>query len=400
MPKFKFQSSKITGERIIGVKRANSPEELESLLAEEGQLLESFTQQEASLAAAFYGWLKKSEITRLTRQLAVLISSGITILETLESVREQTTDRRIGRVFDQIILSVQSGEPIHIAFGKYPAYFDSIYVSLLETGEMSGTLDTSLDRIAVYRERTEKVNKKIKSTLAYPALVLLVSVVIIFTLVTYIIPIFSSMYSGFGMELPALTQKVVNISDILKRSLWLAPFIIMVILLLVGLVFRSNRLRTAISKILMHLPIVGNMFIKLAASRFCRTLGTLLTSGLPLIEAVPVASRTVGNRYIEKRLNSVTIQLFEGTSLATSLEESNIFPRTVIRMTAAGESTGRLGEMFSKTADFYESEIDTEIATMTSLIEPIVIICLGLIIAVILIAMYLPLFDLIGQIGY
>ncbi|SYZ73735.1 putative Type 4 fimbrial assembly protein PilC [Candidatus Zixiibacteriota bacterium] len=399
MTTYRYQGRNLTGEKITGLRKAGTPEDLEIKLAEEGLFLESCHTQDNSIFAGLTGWLKRSEITRLTRQMAVLISSGITILEALESTREQTNDKSIINIFDNIITSVQAGEPLYLAFGKHPAYFDSIYLSLLETGEMSGTLDISLERIASYRERSERVNKKIKSALAYPALVLLVSVIVVFTLVAYIIPIFSSMYAGFGMELPSLTQKVVGISEILRETAWMIPVIMIVLLISAGFLLRSHNFRKTLGRVVLHLPVFKNLAVKLAASRFCRTLGTLLNSGLPLIEAVPVASRTVGNRYIENRLESMTSRLGDGATLAETLDEAMIFPRTVIRMTAAGESTGRLGEMFAKTADFYESEVDTEITTLTSLIEPIVIIGLGVIIAVILVAMYLPLFDLVGQLG-
>jgi type IV pilus assembly protein PilC len=399
MTVFKFQGRALDGQVVTGVRKAKDSDDLESKLAEESIILASYSRLAPDWLSIFQGWLKKGEIPRLTRQFSVLISSGINIAAALESVREQTTDKTLLGIFDNIINRVNAGESIHSAFGEFPAYFDSVYVSLLETGELSGTLDISLERIVSYRERTEKLGKKIRSALAYPALVLLVSMIIILTLVTYIIPIFSSMYAGFGLELPSLTRNVVAVSDYIKEYLWIWPVIIMILIVLMIIGFRSRAIRVWLGGFIGKMPLINHFYIKHGTARFCRTLGVLLSSGLHLIDAISVSGRTIGSPFWDKRLESAPALLSQGKSLAETLESCQIFPKTVIRMTAAGESTGRLGEMISKVADFYESEIDTEISTMTSLIEPIVIIVLGIVIAFILIAMYLPLFDLIGQLG-
>ncbi|MCX6826001.1 MAG: type II secretion system F family protein [candidate division Zixibacteria bacterium] len=396
---YRYWGKDLSGAKAEGLKRAKNPDDLESQLVEEGIFLKSFTRRSIGIITTLHGWSKKPEITHLTRRLAVLISSGIPILEAVQSIKELIDDRRLGAIFDEIISGIEAGESLHAAFGKYPEYFDTIYISLLETGEVSGTLDKSMERIASYRERAETISKKIRAAMAYPSLVLFVSFAVIFALVAYIIPIFSSMYSGFGMELPGLTQKIVGFSDLLKNSIWPVLFILLIIIVSFVGAYPTKRFKLIIGMILLKLPILKRISLKLATARFCRTLGTLLTSGLPLITAIPVAIKTSGNKFIQRRLERVPERLAEGTSLADTLMESKIFPRTVIRMTSVGESTGRLGEMFTRMADFFEAEVDTEITTMTSLIEPIVIIGLGLVIAVILLAMYLPLFDLIAQIG-
>jgi len=399
MRKYSYTGKNLSGIQFDGIARAKDTEDLESKLAEKDIILEKCSPKSSLFFSVLSGWTKKSEITRLTRQMAVLISSGISVLDAVESIREQIDDKQLGNAYDIIIQSIQSGERLHQAFGQFPEYFDSLYLSLLESGELSGTLDVSLERIASYRERSESVSKKIKTAMAYPSLVLLVSFGVIFVLIAYIIPIFSSMYAGFGLELPDLTLKIVSLSEFIKNFFGYLVIGFLILALLLLLISRTDKFKVFLGAVLLKLPIIKNLAIKLATARFGRTLGTLLLSGLQLIDAISVARKTVGNKYIERKLEIMPDSLAQGQSLAKTLADAKVFPKTVIRMTAAGESTGRLGEMFSKSADFYESEIDNEITAMTSIIEPVIIIVLGVIIAFILIAMYLPLFDLMGQLG-
>lgn len=399
MPNYKYTGKNLSGETVEGFQRAGNQEQLEAKLAENGVFLQTCHPQSSFLTTSITSLMKKSEITRLTRQLAVLISSGISILEAVDSVKEQIDDKRLKVVYDDIGSSIESGDPLYKAFGRHPEYFDTLYLSLLETGEISGALDISLERIADYREKSESISKKIKTALAYPALVLVIAAVVIFVLIAYVIPIFSSMYTSFGLELPDLTQRIIALSQFLKNSVLYLIILLIVIFNLILIISRTNRFRYLIGGIFLHAPLLKGLTVKLATARFCRTLGTLLSSGLQLIMAISVASRTVGNQYIERKLEFLPQFLAQGKSLANILSESGIFPKTVARMTAAGESTGRLGEMFSKTANFYESEVNNEITAVTSIIEPLIIVILGIVIAFILIAMYLPLFELIGQIG-
>jgi type IV pilus assembly protein PilC len=331
--------------------------------------------------------------------MAVLISSGISIIETIDSVLEQIDDRRLKMMFNNIRSSVESGEHLHHSFGQYPAYFDNMYTALIETGEISGTLDVAFERIAAYREKTESINKKIKAAMVYPALVILVSIAVILALVVYIIPIFSTMYANFGAELPDLTRNVVSVSTLLKEWAGLGVLAIIFMIIIFFYISNTSRFKTLSGFLLLKLPIIKNLASKLVIARFSRTLGTLLNAGINIMPSVNVATRTIGNKFIEDKLSLLTQGLSEGQALADMFTQTGVFPKTVVRMTAAGESTGRLGEMQSKTADFYESQLDTEITAITSIIEPLVIIILGIVIAFILVAMYLPLFDLIGQIG-
>jgi type IV pilus assembly protein PilC len=362
----------------------------------QGIFLSSYRVKSGTLIQLLIKHLRKNDITRISRQLAALVSSGITFNEALRSVREQVTDKRLGVMLDDIASSIESGRSISESFREFPIFFDTLYTSMLDAGEISGTLDKSLDRIATYRERSEEVSKKIRSALAYPILVMAVTILVVLILVIYIIPIFSSMYENFGSQLPALTQNVVAVSEWIKDNAYLVFIAMMVLGLGIILAILNERIYYHISRFQLKIPIIGRILKKIINARFSRTLGTLLQSGVPTLFAVDVAIRTTGNAYIQSKTSSLPKSLSQGKSFTEAIGEFGIFSRTLIRMAAAGEKTGQIGLMLGKAADFYESEVDHDIGTLTTLFEPLIIVFLGVFIAFILIAMYLPLFDLIS----
>jgi len=290
---------------------------------------------------------------------------------------------------------VQSGRSLAESFRDYPILFDELYTSMIEAGESSGNLDFAFDSIATYREKHEAITRKVKSAMAYPLLVILVAIIVVFALVLYVVPVFSSMYENFDAELPALTQLVVQISNSLRGNMvyYVSGFVV----LLAGLVGLSTtrKFQYMCHVLLMRMPFVGRITSKVVTARFARTMGSLLTSGVDILVALEIAAKTTGNRYVTSTVLPAGLQLVEGKSLTEALESTKVFPRAVLRLTASGEKTGQLGEMLTRAADYYDSETDAEITTITSLIEPIIIIMLGIFVAFILIAMYLPLFDLV-----
>lgn len=384
------------GNSVEGIATAIDSSDLELRLMNRGITLEksslSFSRWQQFTLQTF----KRAEITRITRQLSLLLKSQISVLESLQLAREQLTSKDLQVVFDSIITQVESGKSVAQSLAEYPFLFDRLYVSMVEAGEMSGKLDFALDTVASYREKYEQVTRKIKSALAYPALVVAVAVLVVFALVLYVVPVFSSMYENFGAELPSLTKKVVDVSAFLRQTLayWLIGLILAVIVAAVAGTTQS--VRRGLHKWLLRLPIIKILLIKLITVRFCRTMGSLLTSGVDILSALQIASRTTGNLHADSVLEPVGMAVAQGRSFTDSLEACRLFPRAVLRLSASGEKTGRLGEMLTRAADYYESQTDTEITTITTLIEPIVIIVLGAFIAFILVAMYLPLFELVG----
>ncbi|MEZ5359639.1 MAG: type II secretion system F family protein [Candidatus Zixiibacteriota bacterium] len=396
MPKYQYSGKYINGQNADGVLRANSSEHLQNILLKKGIFLSSHSTTKSKLSQYILRYIRGKDITRMTRQLAALAESSITFRESLESVREQITDKNLGEIIDNIISSIESGRSISDSFQQYPVFFDTLYTSLLEAGEISGTIDISLDRIANYRERTEETNKKIRSALAYPLLVLSVTILVIFIMVIYIIPIFAAMYANFGTGLPQLTQYVVFASEWMRENsgFFFVCFVLVVVSMVVA--FINERMQYIFSAMQLKIPFVGRIQKKIINARFSRTLGTLLESGVSMLFSVEIAVKTTGNAFIQKKLADMSSILSQGKSFTETASSYPIFSRTIIRMAAAGEKTGQLGKLLSKAADFYESEVDHEIGTLTTLFEPLVIVFLGIFIAFILVAMYLPLFDLMS----
>ncbi len=396
MLKYRYAGKLVGGQRVEGIQRAESPDQLQNALLKNGIFLTSHSIIKSEISQYIAKSFKSKDITRMTRQLAALSESSITFKDSLESVREQITDNTLGEMMDSISASIESGKSIAESFRQFPIFFDTLFTSMIEAGEISGTIDISLDRIATYRERSDETNKKIRTALAYPLLVLAVTLLVVFILVIYIIPIFASMYANFGTELPKLTQYVVAGSEWAQDNI--SFFIVALFAGIIGAGFAilNDRVRYIISAIQLKIPFIGRIQKKIINARFARTLGTLLQSGVPTLFSVEIAVKTTGNAYIQKSISELTALLSQGKSFTEAVGSFSIFSRTVIRMAAAGEKTGQLGKMLSKAADFYEAEVDHEIGTLTTLFEPIIIIFLGIFIAFILVAMYLPLFDLMS----
>ncbi len=267
---------------------------------------------------------------------------------------------------------------------------------MIEAGESSGKLDFAFENIASYREKHEATARKVKSVLAYPLVVILVAVLVVSALILYVVPVFSSMYENFNAELPALTQSVVGLSNSLRDNIIYYMLGVVLLCAVGAAVVVTSRFRYYLHMSLVRLPVLRNLTVKLVCARFCRTIGTLLTSGVDILLALQIASKTTGNSYVAATIEPAGLQLVEGKSFTRALESTRLFPKAVLRLSASGEKTGQLGEMLTRAADYYESEADAEIATLTTLIEPLLIVLLGVFVAFILIAMYLPLFDLVG----
>ncbi len=398
MPRFYYSGKNVDGQVIEGHLNADDQTDLETRLLDLGVFLQTHRPALSTLRQHLLCRFKSSELTRVTRQLQILIASKIAAVEALQLVSDQLKDKTQRSVFESIILQVESGRSMADSFKDYPILFDDLYTSMIEAGESSGRLDFAFDSIATYREKRETTARKVRSALAYPLLVICVAALVVAALILYVVPVFSSMYENFNAELPMLTQQVVGMSGFLRENLW---YLMGGVLLMCGLLVATSlnqKFQYSAHMLLVKLPLVKNLTTKLVSARFCRTMGALLTSGVDILYALQVASRTTGNAYVANAIEPAGRQVSAGQSLTDALEETKVFPRAVLRLTSSGEKTGQLGEMLSRAADYYESESDAEIQTLTSLIEPLITILLGVVVAFILVAMYLPLFELVGTI--
>jgi type IV pilus assembly protein PilC len=334
-----------------------------------------------------------------TRQFATMIDAGLPLIQGLDILGSQEPNPTLKKAITKIKGDVESGTTLSNALKRHPKIFSDLYVSLVAAGEMGGMLDTILNRLAIYIEKNEKLKSKVKSAMVYPSVVLIISIIVIAVLLIFVIPVFQEMFEGLGGELPALTQAVVDMSAFLRHN------IIYILATIVALYFAfakfksTEKGRVIVDKTLLGLPVLGTLLKKSAVANFTRTLETMTSSGVPILEGLVIVSATAGNKVIEKAILDTKTSISEGKTIAEPLAKSGIFPPMVTQMISVGESTGALDTMLGKIADFYEDEVDTAVDALTSLIEPFMMVFLGGTIGTMLAAMYLPIFKIAGAIG-
>jgi type IV pilus assembly protein PilC len=338
--------------------------------------------------------VKTRDIVIFTRQFATMIDAGLPIVQCLDILQAQATVKPLRRAIQQIKDDVEAGSSFNEALRKHPKLFDELYINMVAAGEVGGILDNIMNRLAVYMEKAARLRAKIKGAMIYPASIVTVAVAVTAILLIYVIPVFAELFSSFGQALPAPTQFVINLSNFTVKFF---PYIAAVFVLL-GIatvwLYRTDQGKLAIDGFLLRLPIFGDLIRKSAVARFTRTLGTLVASGVPILDALAITARTAGNRVVEKAVLATRVSISEGKTIAEPLTQSKVFPPMVCQMIAVGETTGALDSMLGKIADFYEEEVDNAIANLTALMEPIVIVFLGVVIGGLVISMYLPIFQL------
>jgi type IV pilus assembly protein PilC len=340
------------------------------------------------------------DLVKFIRQFATMIDAGLPLVQCLEILANQETNKSFQQVIREIKSTVEQGATFSDALKRHPKIFDELFVNLVHAGELGGILDTILNRLAVYIEKRVKLARQVKGALTYPTAVIIIMGVVMFVLLTWVIPAFEGMFAEFGAKdaLPWLTKMVIAVSRGFVNYIWV--FLLAAIGLVVGGISfsRSKAGTRLIHRAILVLPILGPVMRKIAVARFTRTLGTLLSSGVPILDALDIVAKTAGNVIIEEGLLYCKTKISEGKNLADPLREANVFPGMVVQMVAVGEQTGALDTMLSKVADFYEDEVDVAVAALTSLLEPMLMVVVGGMVGVVLIAMYLPIFDLAGKV--
>ncbi len=335
------------------------------------------------------------DVSIFTRQFATMIQSGIPIVQSFEIVGKGHDNPSMQELLASIRQDIESGTNLSTALGKHPLQFDALYCNLVAAGEQAGILDTILEKVATYKEKVEAIKGKIKSALFYPAAVIVVAFVITAILMIFVIPEFSNLFKSFGAELPALTLLVIHISNIF-RSYWWAIFGG-----LGGAVFffgysykRSMKMQHTLDRIILRAPVVGQIVKKATIARFARTLATMFAAGVPLVESLDAVAGAAGNRVYHDGIVDIKAEVSTGSQLQSSMEHTGLFPNMVIQMVAIGEESGELDAMLGKVADFYEEEVDNAVDSLSSLMEPVIMVVLGVIVGTLVIAMYLPIFKL------
>src|SRR5712692_8164876 len=344
------------------------------------------------------GGVSGKDLLIFTRQFATMIDAGLPLVQCLDILGTQMDNAAFKKVVFAIKTKVESGSTFADALKDHPKIFDELYTQLCAAGEVGGILDTILNRLAVYREKAEKLKRKVKGAMVYPTIVIIVAVGVTGVLLIKVTPVFAKMFADFGSALPAPTQMVVDL------SVWLQHYIlhllagISVVIVAAVMTYRHPKGRRLVDKFSLKLPVIGQVIRKVAVARFTRTLGTMISSGVPILDALEVTARTAGNRTVEDGIFYVRTKISEGKNIAGPLLETKVFPSMVVQMIGVGEATGAMDAMLNKIADFYDDEVDTAVAGLTAMIEPLLMVFLGGVVGGFLIAMYLPIFSIAGAI--
>jgi type IV pilus assembly protein PilC len=345
------------------------------------------------------GKVSKRELAIFTRQFATMIDAGLPLVQCLDILGMQQENQAFKKVILKVKEDVESGSTFADALGKHPHVFDELFVNLVSAGEVGGILDTILSRLAAYIEKAMKLAKQVKSAMVYPSTILAVALIVTVVLLVYVIPIFGDMFKDFGAELPLPTQFVMAISGYTRKYFLVG--VVLLVLLVMGIrwYYKQENGRRRIDRLLLRVPVFGDLLRKIAVARFSRTLGTMVSSGVPILESMDIVAKSAGNKIIEEAILRARTSISEGKTIAEPLADSKVFPVMVTQMVSVGEATGALDTMLNKIADFYDDEVDSAVGALTSLLEPILMIFLGVVIGGLVIAMYLPIFKLAGVVG-
>ena len=344
--------------------------------------------------------VSQKDILVFTRQLATMIDAGLPLVQCLDILSSQSENKAFAKSLLSVKHSVEAGATFSDALRKHPRIFDELYVNLVAAGEVGGILDTILNRLATYIEKSVKLKRQVKSALVYPIAIFVVAVLVIVIMLTKVIPVFEDMYKEFkGATLPAPTQFVIKLSNGFVDNWYIFAGAVFGFIVLLVTMLRNPRGRELFDAFILKFPVIGGVLRKIAVARFTRTLGTLLSSGVPILDSLEICAKTSGNKVIQKALMYSRAKISEGKDLASPLAETKVFPAMVVQMIGVGEQTGAMDQMLQKIADFYEDEVDVSVAAMTQLLEPIMMVFLGGVIGGLIVAMYLPVFELAGNIN-
>lgn len=349
--------------------------------------------------AFFQPKITAKDVVIFTRQFSTMIDAGLPLVQGLTILAAQTENKTFQNVLKRVTKDVEGGSSLAEALKKHPKVFDGLYVNLVAAGEIGGILDTILQRLAAYIEKAEKLKTRIKGAMTYPIIVVAIAVLVISVILIFVIPVFQEMFSSFGKALPVPTQIVVNMSDFLKGNIHyvIGAFIVFVFVFKKYRNTKKGRKQT--DALALKLPVFGNLLKKSAVARFTRTLGTMISSGVPILDALEIVAKTSGNVVLEEIIYEVRSSIAEGQTIAEPLSEADIFPRMVVQMISVGEATGALDTMLNKIADFYDDEVDAAVEALTSMLEPLLMVFLGGAIGGLVIAMYLPIFQMAAAMG-
>lgn len=354
--------------------------------------------KQVNLGGMFGGGIKTRDVVIFTRQFATMINSGLPLVQALDILAQQTENKKLADVTRQVVYDVESGHTLADALRKHPKAFTDLYVNMVAAGEAGGILDTILNRLAQFLEKNDAIVRKVKGAMIYPAVIFSVAAIAVAVLLIFVIPTFQNMFASVNLQLPLPTRIVIGMSQILLHYWWAIIGAIGFSVFGVNRYYKSADGKLRIDTLMLKAPVLGDLLRKSAVSRFTRTLGTLISSGVSILDGLEITARTAGNMVIHNAVMESRASIAGGETISAPLQKSKVFPPMVISMIAVGEQTGGLDEMLSKIADFYDEEVDAAVSALLSLMEPIMIVVLGVIVGGMVVAMYLPIFDMVNAV--
>jgi type IV pilus assembly protein PilC len=402
MANFKWTGKSRQGTMQKGVVAAKNKEEVIALLRKQNVLVTSVQQAPMDIKISIPGLggrVKDKDIAVFTRQFATMIDAGLPLVQCLDILSTQSENKSLASTLRDVRQDVESGATFTDALKKHPKVFNDLYVNMVAAGEVGGILDTILNRLAGYIEKAMKLKSKVKSALVYPAVIVSVAIIVVTVLLVWVIPVFAKMFTDMGGTLPLPTRIVIGTSNAIRDNMFIALGILIAAIVGLRYFYKSEKGRRIIDSLLLKFPILGSLIRKVAVAKFTRTLSTLISSGVPILDGLEIVSRTAGNKIVEEALLNTRRSISEGKTIADPLGKSNVFPPMVVQMISVGEATGALDAMLSKIADFYDDEVDNAVAALTSMLEPMLMVFLGVVVGFIVIAMYLPIFQMATLVG-
>lgn len=404
MPKFTWEARTKTGGQQKGVMEAANESMVESQLKKFGFASITIKEEKKGLSLPFLGksgggTVDTKDLVVFTRQFATMIDSGLPLVQCLDILAGQQQNKAFKAAVYNIKEAVESGSTFADALAKHPRMFDQLYVNLIAAGEVGGILDTILNRLAAYIEKAMKLKKQVKGAMVYPATIISIAVVVIGVILVFVIPTFAKMFADFGGELPMPTQIVIGMSNFLQRYILVIIGIIYGIKVAIGKYYNTPVGRKTMDAMFLKMPVVGVLIRKVAVAKFTRTLGTMISSGVPIMDGLDIVAKTAGNKIVEEAIYKVRQAISEGKTMAEPLSESGVFPPMVVQMISVGEATGAMDAMLNKIADFYDDEVDDAVGNLTAMMEPLLMVFLGTTVGGLVVAMYLPIFKLAGAVG-
>lgn len=339
------------------------------------------------------------DVVIFTRQMSTMIDAGLPLVQSLEILSEQQENSTFKKILREVRTDVETGTTFADAMKKHPKIFDNLYCNMVEAGEIGGILDTIMNRLAAFMEKNMALKKKVKGAMTYPVICLGISIVVMAVMLIFVVPVFEKMFKDFGSALPGPTQMVVDMSNFAQHNFMYMGGFAFAMVVVVKKIYATEKGRFQIDKLLLNIPIVGPLLRRVAVAKFTRTLGTMLQSGVPILESLNVVARTAGNKVVEMAVFRVTDSISEGRAIAEPLEETGVFPGMVVQMINVGEATGALDVMLEKIANFYDEEVDQAVENLTAAIEPLMMVFLGGMIGGLVVAMYLPIFSMASVVG-